>query len=324
MKARLWNLFFLWIILIFFFPRLGYSQEEIAQFPSRPINFIIALPPGAGLDLACRLICKEAEKYLGQTIIPVNKPGGTFAIGTAAIASAKPDGYTIGCAGYPAMFVVSQIEKVPFHTLKDFKWIMQFGYMNFGVTVKGDSPFKSLKDLIDYARQNPNKLINGCGGIGGFGHILMEQVARKEGVRITHMPFKGGPDTEKALLGGHIHLMTGDVNFSLLEAGEIRLLALLAENRSIDYPQTPILKDLGYDIPAPTILMVSAPKGIPEGIAKKLEEAFTNAMKDQVFIRGMRNIRFTIIHRNSKELEDYVSYNYEVFTKLVKEMGLAK
>jgi tripartite-type tricarboxylate transporter receptor subunit TctC len=324
MKARLLNLFFLCIVLTLLFPGLGYSQEEIAKFPSRPINFIIALPPGAGLDLACRLICKGAEKYLGQTIIPVNKPGGTFAIGTAAIASSKPDGYTIGCAGYPAMFVVSQIEKVPFHTLKDFKWIMQFGYMNFGVTVKGDSPFKSLKDIIDYARQNPNKLINGCGGIGGFGHILMEQVARKEGVKVTHMPFKGGPDTEKALLGGHIHIMTGDVNYSLLEAGEIRLLALLAENRSIDYPQTPILKDLGYDIPAPTILMVSAPKGIPEGIANKLEETFTNAMKDPDFIRGMRNIRFTVIHRNSKELEDYVSYNYEVFTKLLKEMELAK
>lgn len=324
MKARLLNLFFLCIVLTLFFPALGYPQEEIAKYPSRPINFIIALPPGAGLDLACRLICKGAENYLGQPIIPVNKPGGTFAIGTAAISSSKPDGYTIGCAGYPAMFVVSQIEKVPFNTLKDFKWIMQFGYMNFGVTVKNDSPFKKFKDVIDYARQNPNKLINGCGGIGGFGHILMEQIARKEGVRVIHMPFKGGPDTEKALLGEHIHVMTGDVNYSLLEAGEIRLLALLAENRSIDYPQTPILKDLGYDMPAPTILMVSAPKGMPEGIAKKLEEAFTNAMKDPDFIKGMRNIRFTILHRNSRELEDYVSHNYEAFTKLLKEMGLAK
>jgi len=324
MRSRLLNLFFLCTVFALLLPGLGYSQEEIAKYPSRPINFVIALPPGAGLDLACRLICRGAEKYLGQPIIPINKPGGTFAIGTAAIASSKPDGYTIGSAGYPAMFVVSQIEKVPFHTLKDFTWIMQFAYMNFGVTVKNDSPFKKFKDVIDYARQNPNKLINGCGGIGGFGHILMEQVARKEGVKVTHMPFKGGPDTEKALLGGHIDIMTGDVNYALLEAGEIRLLALLAENRSVDYPQTPILKDLGYDIPAPTILMVSAPKGIPEGIAKKLEEAFTHAMKDPDFIRGMRNIRFTIVHRNGKELEDYVTYNYEAFTKLLKEMGLAK
>ena len=324
MKVRLLDLIFLTIVLALFLPGPGYSQEEITKFPSQPINFVVALPPGATPDLASRLLAKQAEKYLGQPIITVNKPGGTFAIGTAAIASSKPDGYTIGCAGYPAMFVVPQIEKLPYHTLKDFKWIMQFGYMNFGVTVKSDSPFKNLKDVIDYARQNPNKLIIGGAGIGGFGHILFGQIIRKEGLKVTYMPYKGGPDTEKALLGGHIHIMTGDVNYALLEAGEIRLLALLAENRSIDYPQTPILKDLGYDIPAPTILMVSAPKGIPEGISKKLEEAFTQAMKDTDFIRGMRNIRFSIVHRSSKELENYVSYNYEVFTKLIKEMGLAK
>jgi tripartite-type tricarboxylate transporter receptor subunit TctC len=324
MRTRLLSLFFGCLLFALLISGLGYSQEDVAKYPSKPINFIIALPPGAGLDLACRLICKGAEKYLGQPIVPVNKPGGTFAIGTAAIAQAKPDGYTIGSAGYPAMFVVSQIEKVPFHTLKDFKWIMQFGYMNFGVTVKGDSPFKSLKDLIDHARRNPGKLINGCGGIGGFGHILMEQVARKEGVKVVHMPFKGGPDTEKALLGGHVQFMTGDVNRALLEAGEIRLLALLAENRSVDYPETPILKDLGYDIPAPTILMVSAPKAIPDGIAKKLEDTFTNAMKEPEFIRGMKNIHFTIVHRNSKDLDEYVSYNYEAFAKLLKEMGLSK
>jgi tripartite-type tricarboxylate transporter receptor subunit TctC len=324
MKDRLLNLIFLTIVLALFLPGPGYSQEEITKFPSRPINFVVALPPGATPDLASRLLAKQAEKYLGQPIIIVNKPGGTFAIGTAAIASSKPDGYTIGCAGYPAMFVVPQIEKLPYHTLKDFKWIMQFGYMNFGVTVKSDSPFKNLKDVIDYARQNPNKLIIGGAGIGGFGHILFGQIIRKEGLKVTYMPYKGGPDTEKALLGGHIHVMTGDINYSLLEAGETRLLILLSENRVVDYPQTPNLKDLGYETPAPTILPIAGPKGIPEGISKKLEEAFTSAMKEQEFISGMKNIKCSIVYRNSKELEDYVTFNYEAFTKLLKDMGLTK
>jgi len=324
MGTRLLNLLFVCLLLTLFFAEYGYPQEEIAKYPSRPINFINAVPPGSGLDLACRMICKPVEKLLGQPIVVLNKPGATFAIGTAAISSAKPDGYTIGCPGYPAMFVGSQIEALSFNTLKDFKWIMQFGYMNFGVTVRSDSPFKSLKDIIDYAKQNPNKVINGCGGIGGFGHILMEQVARKEGVKIVHMPFKGGPDTEKALLGGHVHIMTGDVNYALLESGQIRLLALLSETRSAEYPQAPILKDLGYDIPAPAILPVAVPKGTPDGIAKKLEATFTSAMKDPEFINGMKNIRFTIVYRNSQELEDYVIRNYEAFTKVVKSMGLSK
>ncbi len=324
MRTRSMSLLFPCLVFSLLVPQWGYSQEEIAKYPSRPINFIMSVPPGAGVDLACRLLIKEAEKSLGQSIIAINKPGGAFTLGNAAIASSKPDGYTIGWIAGNALFLVSQIERVPFHALKDFRWIMQFGYMNFGITVKGDSPFKTLNDVIVYARQNPGKLVNGCGGIGGFGHVLMEQVARKEEVKVTHMPFKGGPDTEKALLGRHIHIMTGDVNYSLLEAGETRLLALLADHRSPDFPQTSTLRDLGYDIPAPTILPIAAPKGLPEEIAKKLEEVFTRAMKEPGFVKGMRTIRFPIAHRNSKELEEYVTQNYVAFTKILTEMGLIK
>lgn len=322
MRLRSLNLFFLCIVPILLLPGLGYSQEEITKYPSRPITFIMSPPPGAGVDLVCRVLIREAEKVLGQPIIPVNKPGGF--VSTAAIASSKPDGYTIGCAGHSGVFTAPHINKLPFHPLKDLTWLMQFGYMNLGVIVKSDSQFQKFKDIIDYARQNPNKLIHGCQNFGSFGHVAIEQIARKEGVKITHMPFKGGPDTEKALLGGHIHIMTADVNYSLLEANMTRLLALIAENHSIEYPQTPILKDLGYDIPSPTILNVSGPKGIPDGIAKQLEEAFTHAMKEPNFIKVMKTVRFPIAYRNSKELNDYVIRNFAAYGKFIKEMGVAK
>jgi tripartite-type tricarboxylate transporter receptor subunit TctC len=323
MKARLLNLFFLCLVFTLFFPELGYTQEEIAKYPSRPINFIITPPPGAGPDLASRLIIKEAETFLGQPIIAVNKPGGGFAIGTGAIALSKPDGYTIGCAGHPAVFALPHMEKLPYHPVRDLKWIMQFGFMTLGVTVKSDSPFKSFKDIINYAMQNPNKLIYGSAGVGSFGHIVMEQVAKKEKVRFSHMPFKGGPDTQKALLGGHVHVITGEVSYPLFEAGEIRILALIADSPSIEYPQTPILKGLGYDTPAPSILNVSGPKDLPEGIAKKLEEAFTKAIKEEAFIKGMKDLHYSIFYRNGKELSDYVSHNYETYGRFLKEMGLA-
>ena len=324
MRATFLQILFCFISC-YLFTGTGYSQvTEITKYPTKAITFISPMQPGSGMDLACRLICNATEKYLGQRVVMVNKPGATFTIGTAAIASSKPDGYAIGMPGPPAVFMASQIEKIPFHALKDLKWIMQFGYFNFGVIVKNDSSFKSFKDVVEYSRQNPKKLINGCGGIGGIGHTLMEQVAMKEGVKVTHMPFKGGPDTEKALLGGHIHIMTGDINYSLLEAGQTRLLALLAENRSVCYPQTPTLKELGYEIPSSTILPIAGPKGLPEEIVKRLEEAFTKAMKEREFIDGMRRIRYTVAHRNSQELEDYVSRTYEAYTKLLRQMTLIK
>jgi tripartite-type tricarboxylate transporter receptor subunit TctC len=143
-------------------------------------------------------------------------------------------------------------------------------------------------------------------------------------VQFTHIPFKGSAETQVALLGGHILVATGDFNYSLLEEGQIRLVLLIAETRSPEYPQTPILKDLGYDIPAPTFLNVAGPAGLPEGIVKKLEEAFSMAMKQPAFIKGMKDLRLTVAYRNNRQMDDYVAQNCEAFAKVLKEMGLIK
>jgi tripartite-type tricarboxylate transporter receptor subunit TctC len=282
------------------------------------------VPAGASSDLSFRLICKEAEKFLGQPIVTINKPGGSFTVGISAIASSKPDGYTIGYAGHPGMFVPPLTEKIPYHPVNDLREIMQYGILNISVTVRGDSAFGSWKDIIAFARNNPKKLTYGSAGTGSFGHLAMEQIAKREKVQFTHIPFKGSPETQAALLGGHIMVGTGDFNFSLLESGEIRLILLVAEKQSPYYPNTPILRDLGYDIPTPTFLNIAGPKGLPDEIVKKLDDAFSKAMKEPAFIKGMQDLRFTVFYRNGKELDHYVAANYEAFTKLLKEQGIIK
>jgi tripartite-type tricarboxylate transporter receptor subunit TctC len=320
------KIFFLCLAFSLLFTSAGYSEEqEVAKFPSRPITFIVPLPPGGPTDLAIRLISKEAEKFLGQPIVIISKPGGTLTIGIAAIAAAKPDGYTIGYAGHSGMFVVPLIEKVPYHPIRDLKPIMQFGGYNFGVIVKADSPFKSFKDMIVYARQNPKKLTYGTTGANSMQNIIMEQVAKKEGVQITHIPFKGTPEVQVALLGGHILFGAGDFNASLVEAGQIRPLLLLRDDRSAEYPKIPIIKDLGYDIPCPMTINVFGPKGLPDGIALKIEDAYTRAMKEPAFIKGMtQDLLLPLVYRNHKDLADYTNHSYEVYVKFLKEMGLTK
>lgn len=303
----------------------GYSQEEIAKYPSRPITFIDPMLPGNSGDLAIRLLGKEAEKYLGQPIVVVNKPGGGGTVGVAAIATAKPDGYTIGQSSVAAsLFVIPYFEKVPYHPIKDLRQIMQYSAPNFGVIAKGDSPFRSFMELIAYARQNPKKVTYGTNGLNSLSNLIMEQIARKERVQFTHIPFKSSPDFQAALLGGHILFTAGDFSHSLIEGGETKLLLLLSEQHRIEYPQTPIPRDIGYEIPFPGMISVTAPEGIPDEIAKKLEEAFTRGMKEQAFLKGMKDLRLPIVYRNSKELSDYVVYNYEFFGKLLKDTGLIK
>jgi len=316
-RRRTFGLLSLFSILSF--ARLGSTQEvDIAKYPSRPITFNVAVSAGGPTDLCFRLVSKEAEKLLGQPIVVVNKAG--LAIGMSSVAVAKPDGYTVGHSSNSALLLMPYLEKMPFDTLKDFRHIIQVAAVNFGIYVKADSPFKTFKDVVAYAAQNPGKITYG-GPMNSIHYFITEQIAKKEKIKFTHIPFKGSPEATTALLGGHIVFGTGDFNYSLLEAGQIRLLLLLREERSSEYPKTPILKDLGYDdIPAPYYLGICGPKGIPDGIVLKLEDAFKKAMNTQAYIDGMKELRLPIVYRDHRALDDYVARNYELFGQIVKDI----
>jgi tripartite-type tricarboxylate transporter receptor subunit TctC len=301
----------------------GYAQEDVTKFPSKPITYIVPVTPGTGTDLSVRLIAKEAEKFLKQPIIVVNKPGGALTLGTAAIATAKPDGYTIGFTGGPPLFLTPLLEKVPYDPIKDIRSVMQYGGFNFGVYVKGDSSFKTFKDLIAYARQNPKKATYGTVGVNGMPNIMMEEVAKREKVQITHIPFKGTSEGQTALLGGHTIFGAGDFNASLVEAKEIKLLMMLKDEPSAEYPGVPTLKEL-YNLPYPMSITIITQKGVPDAIVKKLDDAFAKSMKEPAFINGMKELQLPIIYRSGKDLDAYVLQSYNYFSKTLKEMGVIK
>jgi tripartite-type tricarboxylate transporter receptor subunit TctC len=299
------------------------AQQEAAKYPARPITFVVPFSPGGSTDLAVRIIAKEAERYLGQPIVVTNKPGGGGSVGVSAVAVAKPDGYTIGQSpGGAPLFIMPFLEKLPYDPVKDIRYIMQFVELNFAILVKNDAPFKNLKDLIEYGRQNPGKMIYGTNAPNSISNLIIEQVAKKEKIQTKHIPFKSSPEYQAALLGGHVLFALGDFNYSLVDSGQIRLLAFVSEKRSAIYTQVPTLRELGYDIPCPVFLSIMAPKGTSDEIIKKLEDAFSQAMRQPAFINGMKDLRLTIHYRDSKELTEYVARNYDAFGKLLKELGL--
>ncbi len=321
-KVKAAQLIFLFLFL-FSASAVVAQQPESGRYPARPISLIVPFSPGGSTDLAVRLIAKEAERYLGQPIVVINKPGGGGSVGVATVAVAKPDGYTIGQSpGGAPLFIMPFLEKLPYDPVKDIRYVMQFVELNFGILVKGDSPFKSLKDLLDYGRQNPGKLVYGTNAPNSISNLIVEQIAKKEKIQTKHIPFKASPEYQAAVLGGHVLFAVGDFNYSLVDSGELKLLAYLSEKRATAYPQIPTLKELGYDIPCPVFLGVMAPKGTSDEIVKKLEEAFGQAMRQPAFINGMKDLRLTANYRNSKELTDYVTRNYEIFGRLLKELGL--
>ena len=316
--------FLLSSIAVFSSPITGFSQEDVTKFPTRPITYIQPFTAGVPADLAMRLISKEAERFLGKPIIVVNRPGAVGTIGVAAVATAIPDGYTIGNTPHSPMFVVPHLQKLPYQPVGDFKMIMQFGAFNMGVIVRSDSPFKSFKDLITFARESPEKLTYGTAGTNSMQFVIMEQIAKREKVQLTHVPFKATAEAQTALLGGHILFAAGDFNYSLVESGNARLLLLFREERAAEYPQTPILRDVGYDFPVPTFICVAGPKGLPDEIVKKLEDAFTKAMKEPAFVKGMNDLRLPIVYRNSRDLNAYVAHNHETYGRMLKDLGLTE
>jgi len=257
---------------------------------------------------------------LGQPVIVMNKPGGNFIIGMTELQQAKPDGYTIGYMPSSAVFVIPQIEKVPYDSLKDFKPIIQYGAMNFGVVVQADSPYKTWKDLVE--ANKTKKLRLGHSGPRSIQAIVINQMAKKEGISFINIPYKGSPESQTALIGGHVDFAAGDFSYSLVEAGKTRPILMLAETRSPMYPQVQCLKDAGYDYPVPVPFIVAAPKDTPDPIMKKLEENFTKAAKDPEYIKGVTDIRLLATYRSSAEAARYIQSAFGQVGEMLKESGL--
>jgi tripartite-type tricarboxylate transporter receptor subunit TctC len=316
------KLVFLVAALVLLFTQTVIAQEDVSKYPSKSITFICPSAAGTAIDLSNRLIAKELEKILGQPVIVVNKPGAAFVIGAAAVAAAKPDGYTIGYTGGPPLYFTPLLEKVPYDPIKDFRMVAQYGVFNAAVAVKGDSPFKTFKDLMEYARQNPKKVTYGTTGTNSIMHITFEQIAKQENVQMTHIPFQGDVDTP--LLGGHIMFGGGNIGASLIDSGKLRLLMMLKAEKSAEFPNVPLLKDLGYNIPWPNIASIIAPKAVPDAIVKKLDDAVAKVVKTPLFLKGMKDLDLPVLYHSSKELDTYIPQNYEYYKKVFKEAGLIK
>src|SRR5258708_27910848 len=174
------------------------------EFPSRPITLICPWPAGGSTDTHLRRFAEIAAKYVGQPVLIENRPGAGGTVGPGHLAqTAKADGYTLSQMHMGA-FRIPHMQKLAWDPVRDFTYIIGLTGYTFGVVVKSESPFKSFRDLLDYAKANPGNMSYGSTGTGTSPHLLMEEVALKTGVQFLHVPFKGNADPTQARLGGHI------------------------------------------------------------------------------------------------------------------------
>jgi tripartite-type tricarboxylate transporter receptor subunit TctC len=321
MKQRGWKtIIFVFGLLLILIPLTSFAQP----YPTKPINLTVTFPPGGTLDISTRILATKAEKFLGQSILVSNVGGGAGSVALGQVAKKRPDGYDITSCTSTGLIRIPQLRAVPY-SHEDFVPIMHFTSVQSGVVVKADSPYKSFKDLIEFARKNPGKVNYATSGAGSPMHMAMEFVADREGIKWTHVPYAGGAPGLAAVLGGHVTAMSDSTEWlPHVKEGSLRLLVTHGEKRMKIFPNVPILRDLGYDFINETVFMIAAPKGTPAAIVKKLDEVLHNAMDDPEFIKTIQSLEFDVSYRNSENTKKYLEDAYNRFAIMIKKLNITK
>jgi tripartite-type tricarboxylate transporter receptor subunit TctC len=255
------------------------AQTPATAWPQRPLQLIVPWPAGGATDLTLRLLCEEVEPLLGQPVIVSNRPGAAGTLVAPALKAAKPDGYTLGQVPL-TVYRHALMNPVAWDPVHDLAPIVQVSGTTFGLLVPASSPWKTLADLLTWARQHPGKLLMGSTGVGTTAHLAMEEILQQQNIPYVHVPYRGTADQMLAIASEQLMAGVNSTGFApWIEQGKMRLLAIFSAERSPRWPQVPTLRELGFAQAVYTSPWgLAAPRGTPDAIVKKLHDAFQKAI----------------------------------------------
>jgi len=305
----------------------AFAVPAFAQgtYPDRPIRLVVPFPPGGGADNLARAIVPKAAQILGQPIVIDNKPGAGGNIGSAEVARAAPDGYTL-LQGTNGTHGINQAlyEKPGFDPLKDFVPIARWTMIPAMVVIHPSLPANNVKELVAYLKANPGKVSFASAGNGTTSHLAGVRFAQLTGTDIQHIPFKGGGPALTGVLSGETPLMI-DLMVSVspnVKAGKLKGLAVTTKQRVPTVPDVPTLDESGvpgFDIAASD--GVYAPEGTPAAVVEKLNAAFRQALEDPAVRDNLVSRGAFPVPGTAADLAKHVSGEYPMWIKLVKDSG---
>ena len=310
--------------IIFWMGSFCFSLQSLgmaAEFPSKPI--VLINPWLAVAHIHLKDLGDRASKILGQPIMIEDKPGASGTLGPASVAAtARPDGYTL-CQLHRSVTRLPLIMKTTYDPFKDFTYIIQNSGYVMGTAVRADSPWKTFKEFIDYAKANPNKVTYGTAGAWTTQHCMMEQLANDLGIKWINVPHKGAMDALNSLLGGHIMAVTDTIIWRpQLEAGQIRMLATWTPNRLKTWPNIPTVVENGYNYVINSPWGIGGPKGMDPKVVKIIHDAFKKSMEDPAFEKLMARYEAEPIYRNSEDFTNFMKEMHAEDKMFVEKFGL--
>jgi tripartite-type tricarboxylate transporter receptor subunit TctC len=254
---------------------------DAQSWPARPVKLVVAFAPGGPNDVMARILAQRLTINTGQQFIVENKPGAGGIIGTDAVAKSAPDGYTLLFASAPFTMSPALQSKMPYDTENDFIAVTKVAQSPMVLTVPPNSPHKTVRALLDFAKANPGKVTYGTGGIGSTPHLTTEVLALDAGVKLLHVPYKGGGQSIQALMAGEVDMLIDSITsgVSFMTSGRITPLAVVRDKRVAKLPAVPTFEEAGFPKFNVTHWVgIVAPRKVPQEVLNRLHAELVKAL----------------------------------------------
>jgi tripartite-type tricarboxylate transporter receptor subunit TctC len=304
----------------------GLWPAAAQDYPARPVRMVVPFAAGGGTDLVGRIVAQELSKGLSQQFYIENKAGAAGQTGTDLVAKSAPDGYTLLWTVTDGLSVLPAVKpSVPYKIPDDFVFIASILQMPFAVSVNAKVPFKSIAELIAYAKANPGKLNFGSAGVGSAPHLGLALMNTAAGIDMVHVPFAGLGPAANALIAGtvDIGLLSPPLVRPHMASGAIRVLAMTGNKRYAPMPDVPTLKEAGLNVSTIVGYGMSAPAGTPEPVLAKLKQSIANMTKEQAFTARMTELGYETELQLGNAYRDFILKDLEQWRSVAKAANIS-
>jgi len=300
------------------------AMAQAQNYPAKPIRIVIPFPPGNTTDIMSRLIAPKMAERLGQQVIVENRPGASGMLGLDYVAKSPADGYTIACVQGGNMVVLPHTSKnVPYDPLKDFAPIAVSTTNYLAIVANPGAPFKTIGEMVVYAKANPGKLTVATNGEGGFPHLAFEHLRTMGGFTYTHIPYKGSAAIATDIMGGQVQAGIDGITGMTphIKSGRLRLLATTGKTRAVLWPETPAAAE---DVPGYESggwFGYAAPAATPREVVLRLNAEINRAMREPEVGDKLVNAGLIIVGESPEYFGELLRSDYAKYGKLVKDIG---
>jgi tripartite-type tricarboxylate transporter receptor subunit TctC len=304
---------------------LAFAAQAAAQYPNKPVRVIISFTPGSSTDIVGRIIFAKVSEMWGQPVVPENRGGAGGSIGSAVVAKADPDGYTLLINSNAHSVNPAIYAKLPYETTKDFTDIVPLTMQPNVLVVNAASSFKNLMDVVNAAKAKPGSINWGHAGIGSGTHLNTERFLAASGIKVTQVPFKGTPEVFAAMFSGDVHTYWAPISAAMgnIKGGKLRPLAVSTSARNPTLPDVPTTGEAGVKgADSPLWFGVWGPAGVPADIVNKVNADVRKAMADPVVTQRLNNTGNTTMDMSPQEFSRFVRSEIDTYTKLLRAAGI--